>query len=98
METPMTSPMAPPSDLPPNHPLQLSPPDLPQTVQILPITTTPSPPNKLEQLVSAYLTEHPPDTDDNESTDTPLLPLSSLSNLSTGLKRTPSMSTSYPPL
>ena len=32
METPMTSPTAPPSDLPPDHPLQPSPPDSPQTV------------------------------------------------------------------
>ena len=69
METPMTSLTAPPSDLPPDHPLQPSPSDSPQTVQILPIATTPSPSNELEQLVTAYLTEHPPDADDNESTN-----------------------------
>ena len=71
METPMTSPTAPPSDLPADHPLQPSPSDSPQTVQILPIATTPSPSNKLKQLVTAYLTEHPPDTNDNESTNNP---------------------------
>ena len=69
MGTPITSPMAPPSDLPPDHPLQPSPSDSPQTVQILPIATTPSPFNELEQLVTAYLTEHSPDADDNESTN-----------------------------
>ena len=69
METPMTSPTAPPSDLHTDHPLQPSPPYSPPTVQILPIATTPSPPNELEQLVTAYLTEHPPDADDNESTN-----------------------------
>ena len=69
METPMTSPTAPPTDLHAHHPLQPSPPDSPQTIQILPIATTPSPPNELEQLVTAYLTEHPPDADNNESTN-----------------------------
>ena len=69
METPMTSPTAPPSDLPPDHPLQPSPSDLPQTIQILPIATTPSPFNELEQLVTAYLIKHPPDINNNESTD-----------------------------
>ena len=69
METPMTSPTAPPSDLPADHPLQPSPSDSPQTVQILLIVATPSPPNELKQLVTAYLIEHPPDATDNESTN-----------------------------
>ena len=69
METPMTSLTAPPSDLPADHPLQPSPSDSPQTLQILPIATTPSPPNELKQLVTAYLIEHPPNANDNESTD-----------------------------
>jgi hypothetical protein len=66
METPLTSPIVPPPDLPANHPLQPSPPNSPQTVQILPIDETSLPSNELEQLVTAYLTENPPD---NESTD-----------------------------
>ena len=68
MEISMTSPTAPPSDLPANHPLQPSPSDSPQTVQILLIATTLSPPNELKQLVTAYLTEYPPDANNNEST------------------------------
>ena len=69
METPMTSPTAPPFDLPTDHPLQPSPSDSPQTVQILPIATTPSPPNELKQLMRAYLIEHPPNANDDENTD-----------------------------
>ena len=65
----MTSPTAPPSDLPLDHPLPPSPSDSPQSIQILPIDTTPSPFNELEQLVTAYLIEHPPNANDNESAD-----------------------------
>ena len=67
--TPMTSLTAPPSDLPLDHPLPPSPSDSPQTIQILPSDTTPSPFNELEQLVTAYLIKHPPDANDNENTD-----------------------------
>ena len=67
--TPMTSPTAPPSDLPLDQPLPPSPSDSPQSVQILPIDTTPPPFNELEQLVTAYLIEHPPNANDNKSAD-----------------------------